>query len=142
MGSTLSNALFCRCKPSHTIATMDVFRWAATESRRLLVGNPDRWLHVQGVARLASKVAPVLGNADGRMLVAAAFLHDVGYSENLRMTGAHQLDGARYLRSLGLDLERLACLVAHHSEAGFEIAARGLTAELPTSARLRPFLMP
>ena len=62
------------------------------------------------------------------MLVAAAYLHDIGYAEPLVDTGFHPVDGARYLRSLGLD--DLACLVAHHTGAPFEADLRGLAEHL------------
>jgi len=55
--------------------------------------------------------------------VAAAYLHDIGYGAELATTGFHPLDGAVWLRAQGL--ERLARLVAHHSGAQFEAAARG-----------------
>jgi hypothetical protein len=65
----------------------------------------------------------VVPSADRPYLVAAAYLHDIGYSPTLRRVGLHQLDGAAYLRGLGQ--ERLARLVAHHSEARFEVEVRG-----------------
>jgi hypothetical protein len=58
-------------------------------------------------------------------LVAAAYVHDIGYSEELSDTGFHPLDGARYLRRQGR--ENLARLVAHHSNARFEAKLRGFT---------------
>lgn len=57
--------------------------------------------------------------------MAAAWLHDIGYSPQLVDTRFHPLDGARYLRRLGVD-ERVACLVAHHSCAQLEADERGL----------------
>ena len=62
------------------------------------------------------------------MLVAAAYLHDIGYAEPLVDTGFHPLDGAVYLRSLRLD--ELACLVAHHSGAHIEADHRNLADQL------------
>src|SRR4029453_18784466 len=59
---------------------------------------------------------------------AAPYLHYVGYTPSLRRTGLHQLDGARYVRSLGQ--ERLASLIAHHSESRFEVQLRGFRHEL------------
>jgi hypothetical protein len=79
------------------------------------------------------RVRAILGLEDRRDLVAAAYLHDIGYAPSLRCTGLHQLDGARYLRSLGA--ERLAGLVAHHSESRFEIRLRGFGDELDSYAR-------
>jgi HD domain len=73
-------------------------------------------------------VAGAFSHEDSVQLVAAAYLHDVGYAPALQQTGCHALDGARHLRSLGH--ERLARLVAHHSEARFEAQLRGLDHEL------------
>jgi HD superfamily phosphodiesterase len=68
------------------------------------------------------------GDAD--VLVAAGYLHDIGYAPALVDIGFHPLDGARYLRSVGQD--RLAGLVAHHSASRFEASARGLEGLLAT----------
>ena len=57
--------------------------------------------------------------------MAAAWLHDVGYADDVRETGFHPLDGARYLRSIGVS-ERTCRLVANHTHAWFEAEARGL----------------
>ncbi len=108
-------------------------RWAAAESAARLRHLGDRWLHVEGVAAKAAWVGHAFDGEDRALLVAAAHLHDVGYAPTLRVTGLHQLDGAAYLRSLGE--ERLARLVAHHSEARFEVELRGWGAELATYPR-------
>lgn len=62
------------------------------------------------------------------MLIAAGYTHDIGYAPYLERTGLHQLDGARFIRELGD--QRLACLVAHHSESRFEVRIRGYGEEL------------
>lgn len=59
------------------------------------------------------------------VLVAAAWLHDIGYTPRLRATGFHPLDGARYLTRNGWPLD-VDALVAHHSGARFVATARGL----------------
>ena len=68
---------------------------------------------------------PAFDAGDGPVLAAAAWLHDVGYNPSLVNTGLHALDGARWLRTLGVD-ERIVCLVAHHSCAWLEAEERGL----------------
>jgi putative nucleotidyltransferase with HDIG domain len=83
----------------------------------------DRLAHSLGVGRRAEHVARVLNRPD--LLVSAAYLHDIGYAAAARDTGLHQLDGARYLRSLGADAD-LTGLVAHHTSATVEAAERGL----------------
>jgi putative nucleotidyltransferase with HDIG domain len=89
---------------------------------------PRRWQHTVGVARQAVEVASALA-VNEAALVAAAWLHDIGYSPALVDTGFHPLDGARFLRWQGLD-ERVVSLVAHHSGALIEADVRGLRTEL------------
>ena len=102
--------------------------WARSQAERLLAPLGVRWLHVQVVANKAHRLATVLSGDDGEALVAAAFLHDIGYAPPLNRLGFHPVDGAYYLRSHGQ--ERLARLVAYHSGARFEAEERGLLEEL------------
>lgn len=71
----------------------------ACELARVLPADvlPRRWAHVQGVARQAAHAADRLVYRDG-VLIAAAWLHDIGYAPAVTDTGFHPLDGARYLR--------------------------------------------
>ena len=73
-------------------------------------------------------MATVLAPDDVELLVAAAYLHDVGYEPELATTQFHPLDGAQWLAGEGH--ERLAGLVAHHSGSKHEAAHRGLDAQL------------
>lgn len=99
-------------------------------ARRLLAPLGARWAHVQAVAARADGLTPaVAGEAERRLLVVAAWLHDLGYASALKDTGSHQIDGARYLTHEGYP-ERLCALVAHHSAATCEAVERGLSAEL------------
>jgi hypothetical protein len=93
----------------------------------LAVSLPRRWRHVRSVARRARWVAKELSLSDD--LVAAAWLHDIGYAPELVGTGFHPLDGARYLRREGID-GHVVSLVAYHSCAQIEADVRGLGAEL------------
>jgi hypothetical protein len=107
---------------------------AIDETRRLAeqelaVDLPRRWEHVQAVAQRAAEIAS-LPDVDAVELVAAAWLHDVGYSAEMVETGFHPLDGARHLRRLGTVPERVVRLVAHHSCAVIEAEERGLASEL------------
>jgi hypothetical protein len=95
----------------------------------LLKDLPTRWTHTAAVARQARLVAEALGlKHESGVLVAAAYLHDVGYAPALRRSGFHPLDGAMHLRALGR--ERLARLVAYHSGARWEAEIRGLAPAL------------
>ena len=75
-----------------------------------------RYRHMRGAAHTAQAVAPLLLSPDeSDLVVAAAWLHDVGYAEP--RTGFHPVDGAELLLRRGWP-HRLAALVAHHSFAG------------------------
>ena len=84
----------------------------AAELARTMLAEalPRRWRHVRSVARRARWVAKELSLSDD--LVAAAWLHDIGYAPELVETGFHPLDGARYLRRQGVDAQ-VVSLVAH-----------------------------
>lgn len=85
---------------------------------------PRRWQHAQAMAAQAARLSAVPGVA-GDVLVAAAWLHDIGYAPDLVDIGFHPIDGARFLRTLGAG-DRLVCLVAHYSCAVYEARVRGL----------------
>ncbi|EXG79742.1 HD domain-containing protein [Cryptosporangium arvum] len=98
-------------------------------ARVLLPPPAERWFHTAGVAARARQLASAVDQEDRDLLVAAAWLHDIGYADQVRDTGFHPLDGARYLDRLGLP-KRLTSLVAHHSGARFVAEARGLGAAM------------
>lgn len=107
---------------------------------QLLAGTlPPRWQHVQAVAERARSFRRVYEREEARLLVASAYLHDVGYAPGVKETGFHPLDGARHLRRLGFD-ERIVGLVAHHScadiEATFHHLEHHLRREFPIDHRL------
>jgi putative nucleotidyltransferase with HDIG domain len=100
--------------------------WAREVARVLLEDTlPRRWEHTQGVAERARSLAPILGE-DADLLEAAAWLHDIGYSPALKITGFHPLDGARFLRDFHNADPKLCRLVANHSCAILEAEQRGL----------------
>lgn len=90
----------------------------------LLRGRGDRWLHTQAAAAAAAEAAWTVRADDRALLVAAAWLHDVGYAHPEPPTGFHPVDGAFLLVDKGWP-PRLVSLVAHHSEARFTAPARG-----------------
>ncbi len=57
----------------------------------------DRWRHSEAVADRAATAAPAVEAGDRPVLVAAAWLHDIGYAPILRRSGFHPLDGAWHL---------------------------------------------
>lgn len=108
----------------------DLIAWATRLGGEKLAGVlPRRWAHVQGVGRRASGAASLFSIDDGKLLIGAALLHDVGYAPDLVATGFHPLDGALYLRGVGAP-DRLVNLVAHHSCAKLEAELRGLSDKL------------
>ena len=105
------------------------FVTAAREVAHDLLGSMgDRWRHTAGVAARAAELAYAL-DLDPDILVAAAWLHDIGYAQPVVVTGFHPLDGADHLAAHGWPLS-VATQVAHHSGARFVAAARGLAERL------------
>ncbi|MCG5462983.1 HD domain-containing protein [Micromonospora sp. MED01] len=102
-----------------------VERAARLAEQHLATALPRRWQHVRSVAAKAQKLSPLVGQ-DAETLVAAAWLHDVGYAPEIVATGFHSLDGARWLLRHGAADRRLAGLIAHHSCASYEADERGL----------------
>ena len=102
--------------------------WASEQSFSLLKPLEQRWMHTQGVVKKAYWVSAILNKDDRSILIAAAYLHDIGYAPSTQKTGFHPLDGAYYLQFQ--EKSRLASLVAYHSEAQFEARLRGLETEL------------
>lgn len=90
-----------------------------------LAGLGPRWAHVQAVAAAAERTRRYLDVETGDCLVAAAWLHDIGYGPQVRVTGFHPLDGARFVRSQGFP-PLVVSLVAFHSGAEVEAAVRGI----------------
>ena len=68
--------------------------WAEQQAAALLTGLGDRWTHVQAVAAQARQVSAALASEDRPYLIAAAWLHDVGYAPPLDKLGFHPVDGA------------------------------------------------
>src|SRR6266702_4741902 len=117
---------------------MPLADWAEPVARHLLKEPlPRRLAHTRGVARAARTLAPILGE-DADLLHAAAWLHDIGYSPALAITGLHQLDGARHLRNVEHADDLLCRLVAHHTCAMNEAEQRGLAEELAREFTLPP----
>ena len=127
--------------PRSPRAEVEITDWLAGRTPRELAGAqlsslPDRWAHTQTAAAQAERAASTVAATDRELLLAAAWLHDIGYAAPLNDTGFHPVDGARYLRGLGAPM-RLAALVAHHSEAELLAEARGLLDELEPFPRER-----
>lgn len=105
--------------------SVDLVERARQLAEHQLAGLPRRWAHVQAVAAASERMRARLDFETGNCLVAAAWLHDIGYASDLRVTGFHPLDGARFLRSQGFP-ETVVSLVAFHTGAAVEAEVRGI----------------
>jgi putative nucleotidyltransferase with HDIG domain len=98
-----------------------------------------RWAHVRGVAAAAELMATDLATIEAESVVAAAWLHDVGYAPSVRRsTGFHPVEGALFVRAEGFPAV-VVSLVAYHTGAVFEARERGLLdalAEFPEPPEL------
>ena len=102
---------------------------AASLAHSLVEPLGRRWTHVQAVAARAVELELAVRRDERSTLVAAAWLHDVGYSPRIGHTRFHPLDGARFLQAEGWP-DVIVNLVAHHSGARFEAEERALADEL------------
>ena len=66
----------------------DLACWAEQQAAELLGDLGDRWLHVQAVAAQAGRVSVALSSEDRPYLIAAAWLHDIGYVSPLAILGS------------------------------------------------------
>jgi len=89
----------------------------------------QRLPHSAGVAARAGQLAGTVAPRQRQLLIAAAWLHDIGYAPSARVTGFHAFDGAVFLATRGWS-PRLCGLVAHHSGAGFSAREMGMADEL------------
>jgi len=101
-------------------------------ARELLARLPERVAHTEGVARKAEETAAIFEPDEALDLVAAAWLHDIGYAPWLVGIRMHALDGGWFLQERHYP-ERVCQLVAHHSGARFEARERGLLDRLEYS---------
>ena len=107
----------------------DLASRARSLAERHLVDVPRRWAHVKGVAAGATAVAPALDPEHAESIVAAAWLHDIGYATDLAVSGFHPVDGARFAMDVGMP-DLVVSLIAFHTGAEFEALQRGLLVEL------------
>lgn len=82
--------------------------------------NPDILNHTLGVVHNCRNLIKVhsLSKQDAELLLTAAYLHDIGHSEDINVTGFYQFDAYKHLLFSGWDLE-VCSLVLHHSEARY-----------------------
>lgn len=102
---------------------------AERTARRILKDDRQRTAHVEGAARAAAHVARDCEPGIAASVVAAAWLHDIGYAQPLVRTGFHPLDGALHLAGQGWP-DDVVRLVAHHSHAAMLAPYYGVTDHL------------
>lgn len=113
---------------------IDLIDQASSQAQTHLEGVPVRWLHVQGVAASMAAIAPLIEPNHADELIAAAWMHDIGYAPDLAETGFHPVDGARYAARSGMP-ELVVSLIAFHTGAEFEAQQRGMAEALDAFTR-------
>ncbi|PWJ48826.1 metal dependent phosphohydrolase [Quadrisphaera granulorum] len=123
---------------AHTVALDDALVVQAAELAEQLLSTLDdggsRWRHTQAVAARAFEAADAVAPEQVNLLLAAAWLHDIGYAPAIAHTGFHPVDGAVHLQR-SLWPPAVAGLVAHHSGARFVAAVSQLQHHLEPFAR-------
>jgi putative nucleotidyltransferase with HDIG domain len=104
---------------------VDAARLLAAELLTRLGDGGQRWQHTRAVAARVAQAAHLFSRDDAETLVAAAWLHDVGYAPQLNRLGFHPVDGAEHVRQR-LGWPAVAGLIAQHSGARFVAQTRGL----------------
>ncbi len=112
---------------------LDLIQWASENATHYISSLGNRWLHVQGVVEQALHVGEIFDEEERSYLIAAAYVHDIGYAPELQRTGLHSIDGALWLRSH--NQERLASLTAYHSGTWFQAQLHGLLPDLEQFSR-------
>ena len=97
----------------------DLIAWSEQQATHLLPVLGNRWLHILRVVEVAMHITYIFSEEEHPLLIAAAYLHDIGYASSLAKTGIHPIDGANYVAQFGLP--RLASIIAHHT--GFRFTA-------------------
>ncbi|MFD1721369.1 HD domain-containing protein [Amnibacterium endophyticum] len=94
-------------------------------SRELLREDPQRMAHSAGVAHVVGRTATALALPERDLLVAAAWLHDVGYASPAVRRRVHGVDDAVRAEAAGMP-PLVVELVAHHSCAVLEARRAGV----------------
>ena len=112
---------------------------AAALATHLLRRLDSRIDHSAAVAAQVDRAARLVEPEWRSHLKDAAWLHDIGYSPQLALTGFHPLDGARWLRDYGWPASTCR-LVAWHTEPLEEARLYSLDSELAAEFEAPPRL--
>jgi HD superfamily phosphodiesterase len=74
---------------------------ARAQAEDRLAELPRRLGHLRGVADAAHRLVAQLGPAESESVMAATWLHDIGYSSSVTVAGFHPVDGAESARTQG-----------------------------------------
>jgi hypothetical protein len=102
--------------------------WAQAVAQQILGRESFRWAHTLGVVRLVKESLAMVPREERSVVLAAAYVHDLGHVRRLKVTRCHALDGAMYVWGAGH--QQLAAMVAQHSGARYEARLRGLGREM------------
>lgn len=61
-----------------------LIEWSSKQAASLLSPLGDRWLHTKGVVERAQQIGGAFDEAVRTLLIAAAYLHDIGYAPPLQ----------------------------------------------------------
>ena len=86
----------------------------------MLNSDENRYKHTLCVVKRVEEVIANYDIPESDALVMAAYLHDIGYNENIVISSFHPFDGGRYLLDGGWDLS-IVKLVMYHTYAYQEI---------------------
>jgi HD superfamily phosphodiesterase len=111
----------------------ELAQWIEEQAIHYTSSLGNRWLHIQRVVDQAKRVGAIFDEEERFFLIAATWAHDIGYGPELKQTGLHSIDGARWLRAQGQ--ERLASLTAYHSGTWFQAKLYGLLPDLEEFSR-------
>ena len=103
-------------------------RWPA----KMLADYGTRWPHVRTAGFVAAQLTTLFDDDKAALLVAAATLHDIGYSKRIGRIGFHPLDGAIFLQAEGSRVPLSACRPPRPSLRGGDYRTR------PRCPRSRP----
>jgi len=132
MKNTISNIL-CNEFPTKIEVTSGFFDEKLV--KKILKFYPKRLKHTFGVREIAENLFSSIFSPDQqRKLITATLFHDIGYSEDLIITGFHPLDGAIFLAHHGFDDDILRAILNHTGaigEANYHGIAKTVYEKLP-----------
>ncbi len=103
-----------------------------------LVSQQDRLDHILVIAKKVKETCLQIIKLhkniviDSKLAICAALLHDIGYADNINITGFHPIDGSNFLTKLGYST--LAELIIGHSCSPEEAELKGLQKITPSNA--------